>query len=330
MQNDVTIAIPFARVEPDQNPNIRDSCSDALQAYFRSMTVAFASSRKFNPAANLELITNDEPPAEFTEILRHLGVKTRIIAFEHKPAPGFTNNFGASLFLLDALENMQSQINVLMDPDVLLIKPIDGLLADLNGRVGAVEIDYSADQNINGLSRREASGLHSLLGEQRHEPTHMGGEFYVIPCQHVELLRQRVARAWDLSVERSDNGLSRFTTEEHILSYAIVGVPFTALNRHVRRIWTAHSFRTVTKYDSLLTAWHLPAEKDRGFSHMYHLVLDRDSWFWQADEAVFAARAARVMGMHHRSPKHLALDAIGPALRWLRELRTPKSERVAG
>lgn len=331
MTHPVTVAIPFVRVDAGQNPNIRSAGNEHVAAYFRAMTVAFAAVRRLHPDARLELISNAGPLGEFRSVFSGLGVEARIVPFNHRPPEGFAKVFEGSLFLLDALDHLSAGTTVLIDPDVLLVRPLDALLKELDGRVGAVRIDYSRAQNINGLSRTQAMELHGLLDAPVPVPQqHMGGEFYVIPEALAEVLRRHVASAWELSLDRFAQGRTYFTTEEHVLSYALRAVPLLDLNEHVRRVWTAHSFRNVSKEDAGLTAWHLPAEKDRGFAEMYPLALDKGSWFWQADQDVFVARAAKMMGMYQRRPRRLALDAAGHAARWARELRTPASERAAG
>jgi hypothetical protein len=327
----ITVAIPFVRVDAKQNPNIKSKSTDSSLAYFRSMTVAFASVRRLHPDIDLTLITDAAPPGEFKSILSELGIRTQIALFDHRPPAGFTRVFEGSLFLLDALNHLDADISILIDPDVLLVRPLNEMLNELGDRAGAVRIDYTVEQNINGLSRTEAMELYRLLGEPVTAPQqHMGGEFYVIPRKHLDTLRSRVDSAWTLSLHRFSQGETRFTTEEHVLNAALRGIPFMTLNNYVRRVWTAHSFRNVTKNDVQLTAWHLPAEKDRGFAALYPLVLDRSSWFWTATDDEFVSQTAKAMGLGRRTPARLALDLVAHAARKLRELDVPVADRAAG
>ncbi|MDQ0734050.1 hypothetical protein [Arthrobacter agilis] len=331
MTSSVTVAVPFVRVDASQNPNIRSKKGDAASAYFRAMTVAFASVRRLHPDFKLELITNAEIPTDFEPGLLTLGVQVKIVPFSHRPPSGFSRVFEGSLFLLDALDHLNADTTILIDPDVLLVRSMTSMLRDLGDAVGAVHIDYGSAQEVNGLTAVQVKELHALLGEPLTVPQqHMGGEFYVIPRCCAGVIRQRAESAWNLSLDRYRRGEARFTTEEHVLNFALRGVPLVKINAYVRRIWTAHSFRDVAESDMKLLAWHLPAEKDRGFGALYPIVVDRESWFWHASEEEFVSKAAKVMGLNRRGPVRLGLDALGPIARKLRERRLPISMRAAG
>lgn len=313
--NSWTAAIAFARVGSEQNPNVRASrLSDPAEPYFKAMTVAFASLRRWNPALSLLLITNEMPPTQYADSLGRLGVSIRMTEFEHRPPEGFAARFNASLYMLDAMAACASQSTLFVDPDVLCIRPLDRMLQSVGERVGGLPIDYPLDHDINGLSRREAAKLHVLLGEPEQLAAHFGGECYVIPESKAEELRTRTELAWGLALTRHSSGLSRFTTEEHLLSYGLRAMPVARLDREVRRIWTAARYRTVTGAEDRLTLWHLPAEKDRGFITLYPSVLDADSWFWAAKQPDFARRAGRAMGMRERKPARFLRDLAGGLL----------------
>ena len=277
----------------------------------RAMTVAFASVRRWNPEADLELISNALPEPRHLSNLRGLGVEYKYVPFDHRPPEGFANIFAASLYLLDALSVLSSETTLLLDPDVLCIRGVKDLLRDLDGHVGALDMGFPPSEDINGLTRASAGALHAELGEPAAEPLHYGGEAYVIPREHAELISTRSEAAWKLALRRHAEGLPKFTTEEHILSYALRGVALKPLNGYVRRIWTTHRYRQVLGDESQLTLWHLPAEKDRGFRALYGPSLDSNSWFWTADQAKFTDRCGRAMGLHHRTPLRLAKDVAG-------------------
>jgi hypothetical protein len=309
------MAIPFARTTASQNPNLRlDVGADPAEPYFRAMTVAFGSLRRWHPDTELALISNAPPPAEHLAVLRRLGVDYREVPFAHRPPVGFTQRFEASLYALDALAALTAETTVLLDPDALCVGPLAGMLDRLQGRVGALRMDFSEDENINGLTRLQAGELHALLGEPERAPVHYGGEVYVFPLSRRDAVVARSERAWQLALARHQEGLTKFTTEEHILSYALRDVPVALLNSDVRRIWTTHRYRTVDGRESALSVWHLPAEKGRGFPALYPVVVDAGSWFWCADRAEFVDRCGRAMGLHGRRPSRWAKDVAGAAV----------------
>ena len=321
--SEVNVVIPFVRIEASQNPNQRARRrGDPATPYFQAMLVSFASLRRFNEKAQLTLVTNASPPSPFAEQLSKLGVQICIIPFAHRPPPGFSDRFTASLYLLDALEQLTAEITVLIDPDILCIRPLDSMLSRSNGSVGVLQVDSTPDEDINGLTRRKSGELHALLGEPLDCPIHYGGEFYLIPIRHLKTLQARCMSAWALALERHALGRSKFWTEEHILSFALRGVPVTELGDFIRRIWTAHSFRQVDGNERDLTLWHLPAEKDRGFASIYLAATDRESWFWTLSDDAFRDHAGQAMGLHKRNFTRLALGIAGHAVR---RARTRKS-----
>jgi hypothetical protein len=245
--------------------------------------------------------------------LERIGVGYKEVPFAHRPPVGFAERFNASLYMLDAIEALDAAITILIDPDVLCVDRIDSLLPPAD-HVAALDMDFPADENINGLTRSDAGELHTHLGEPSDAPEHFGGEVYVIPAGLAHTLRKRNGAAWELALERHAAGLPKFTTEEHILSYALRGVPVSKLNGRVRRIWTTHRYRQVDGKEDQLILWHLPAEKDRGFRAMYPAAIDPSSWFWRADRQEFLDRAGRAMGFHHRLPLRLAKDMTGASL----------------
>jgi hypothetical protein len=320
--SEITVAIPFVRVDASQNPNlVIKRGDDPSIPYFRSMVVAFASVRRFNANVQLSLITNEPPPQPFSAQLNVLGVQVREVPFSHRPPLGFARTFSASLYLLDALDSLTDEVTVLIDPDVLCIRSLHAMISTAGNAVGVLPIDYQPDHNVNGLTRSEAGELHALLGEPSICPTHFGGEVYVIPSQFLVAIRERCDEAWALSLDRHVRGMSKFQTEEHVLSFALRGVPTEDMQAFVHRIWTAHRLRQVDGRESRLTLWHLPAEKDRGFALIYLAATDPSSWFWHSSEDDFIDRAGRAMGLHHRSVSRLALDFVGQSLHALRAKR---------
>jgi hypothetical protein len=308
-----TASVAFATVSQDQNPNV--TANDSTTAYFNAMGVTFASLRRWNPDLPLELISDAPAPAPFADVLSELGVQLRLVPFRHRPPEGFHHSFGASLYMLDALNETQAD-TAFLDPDVLCVRPLAAMWEATSGAMGVLPMDYTPSHNINGLTRLEAGELHRLLGEPvTAPPAHFGGECYVIPADLLAPLSERAEKAWAFALARHAVGLTRFTTEEHILSYAARGVPTCSVEPFIRRVWTAARWRTVTGHESDLTLWHLPAEKNRGFVSVYAAVLDRKSWFWTTEHAHFVDMAGRAMGLHHRSLGRFAKDSFGRVAR---------------
>lgn len=312
-----SVTIPFVRIEASQNPNVSVAAnSDSAEPYLKSMAVAFASVRRWNPDAELRLVSNHAVAGDYQEVYAALGVKTILAPFDHRPPRGFAQRFTASLYLLDALDHLEEN-NLIIDPDVLCIKSLDSMVRDLGDHIGALKMRFPADEDINGLNRIQAGRLHGLLGEPHDAPDHYGGEVYFIKRPQLVNLLQRVENAWKLTLKQHERGGLKFTTEEHVMSYALRAFDVMDMEKFIRRIWTTHKYRTVNGKENQLTLWHLPAEKDRGFLKLFPEVLNKDSWFWTASEEDFARRAGRLMGLHGRDLPRIALDSAGWVLRLL-------------
>lgn len=74
------------------------------------------------------------------------------------------------------------------------------------------------------------------------------------------LLRQRLERVWNSALKKWSSGLPYFTTEEHMMSFALSKIKVYHARKEVKRNWTAHSYRTVDGTEDSLFLWHLPAE----------------------------------------------------------------------
>ena len=252
--NKAVVIIPFVRMPASQNPNLRRTVGvDSASPYYQSMIVAFASIKRFNPHVGMALVTNEPPPEPYLSMLTDLGVEVRRVSFGHRPPDGFASTFVGSLYLLDALARPESVTRVLIDPDVLCIRSLDRMLDDVSSDIGALNINLGPDENINGISRRDAGIIHGLLGEPELTPVHYGGEVYILPPGNLIKLKERCDAAWIFSLRRHGQAQTKFSTEEHILSYAVRAFEVKELSAFARRIWTAHKYRNVIGDEKSLT-----------------------------------------------------------------------------
>lgn len=279
------------------------------------MVVAFASVRRWHEDLPLQLVTNEPPPVPYRRELANLDVTITLQAFDHAPPVGFSKQFAGSLYMLDAVRACRDQDTVFIDPDVVCVRPLDAMLTDVGATVGAMPLNYPPDTSIGGLSLAEAGELHALLGEPSNSPpVHFGGECYIVPASWAPVVLDRAQTAWAFSLARHSDGQTRFPTEEHIFSYAFLGVPITSLRPHVRRIWTSATYRTIHGDEPSMTIWHLPSEKGNGISSLYKLTRDPDSWFWTSENAQFMSRIGRTVGVTARTPRRLARDTAAVTL----------------
>jgi hypothetical protein len=293
-----------------QNPNIkRTARSDDV--YMRSAFVALASFGRWNEEWERVLLTTDPVGPAWANEFDRIGARVEVRPFEHAPPAGFAPTFAGSLYLLDAVANFRpDQYLLLIDPDVLTVSAIPPSLA-MDGRVAALEIPHSPSDDINRLTLAEAADIHRALGRAVEAVTHYGGEFYGLPVATRNELRSLVHRAWTSALDRQRAGLPYFTTEEHVMSFALADQDVRESSDVVQRVWTAHGYRTVTGREAELALWHLPAEKERAFAVLYDLAVDPQSWFWRAGQREFLEKSARVAGLSNRSFLRLLKDAAG-------------------
>lgn len=314
-----TVAIPFVKVAHDQNPNSRAGTDEqSLRSYLRAAFISLATFRRWNPELRLEFITNVDPPAYFVTWLKSIEASVRLVEFDHRPPQGFAKSFLGCFFLLDALSQHCDGTILLVDPDVVCLGNLEPVFERCRDAVGVLEMEYADSQSVNGLSRVRAQLLHKQLGEGDGPPPHFGGEIYVVPPSARRKLAKRAETAWSFSLKAFAEGRDYMPTEEHILNFAVRGVDHVLLNDLAKRVWTAHSFRTVDGRESDLLMWHLPAEKDRGFINLESAAADRASWFWRSAAPSFAARMGQVFGLWRRSPLRYAFDSAGRIQRAIR------------
>ena len=310
------IAIPYVQMPAEQNPNTKGRRSDT---YLVSSFVTLASLRRWNPSLDLVFVTPEGPDAAWVAMFQSVGARIEHVPFSHEPPAGFASTFLGSLYLLDVINGLDSDYLTVVDPDVFCISSL-GKMWESGFSLTALNIDSPREVGINGLSPRQADEVHEALGERRTVDYHYGGEFYGIPRAARKVISERVERAWTISTDRWAQGLPYFTTEEHIMNFALAGSPIVDAHDVIRRIWTAHSFRTVDGDEDNLLLWHLPSEKERGFRRVFTAAVDPGSWFWTADADEFKRRAARAFGLRNRPPLRWGLDLAGSTMRSMMDL----------
>jgi hypothetical protein len=317
------VGIAFASAPKGDSPNIRGRNEDAaVKHYFQAMACLFASVRRWNSDIRLELITDADPPAFFLTATAKLELCIVKRAFTFRPPPGYADRFNASMFLLDALEVYKDANNdasiALVDPDVLCIKSLGPMFDAAFTVTGAYPMNFSRGDNINGLSRNEAALLHGELDNRAYDAgPHYGGELLVVRSSSLGPLVDRCRRAFLFSIQRSQRGQTKFTTEEHIVSYGLRDQSVADMSPFVRRIWTCRTSRSIRGDEYSLALWHVPAEKGRGFGRLFSYVQDQNSWFWNSGQEEFTMRAASILGIK-RTPGRVITDSAARVVRSIR------------
>lgn len=309
----VSYAVPFLNMAVSATPNTRSTRPDeSLREYSECLTVCFASLRRADPNADLRLITNHPLPSYITEPLKRWSVRTVIQPFTINTPRALSTDFVGSLYYIDALRSLNTDVTVLLDPDVVCTSPLPSKVLSAGRNIGALPLRYHADREVNGLSRAQTVKVLGRLDVQVTEPpVHWGGECYVIPLARRDELLEHVTAAWADTLAYSDERLPTCRTEEHLFNCALFQMGAEPLTGVVKRVWTTHRHRTVDGDERSIPLWHLPAEKGRGFTKMSQQALDPTSWFWTNDDEIFRRRIAKGMGMSHRNMLRWGADTIG-------------------
>ncbi|MER5887159.1 hypothetical protein ABT160_25335 [Streptomyces sp. NPDC001941] len=307
-----TVAMAFAVMPKSDSPQARGRIGEpAAYTYYRCMVVAYGSLRRFNPGADLVLVTTDPVPAPFAGELAAIGVEVLVEPFAHRPPEGYGHGWLSSLFHLDAVAALAGRGGtlVMIDPDMFCLRPLDALLAACGDAVG-VQTESAQDMFHRGEEAaalaqyaRCCDEMHRDLGEPDAAHPKYSGSFYVLPGARLPLLLERIERAWELALERHARGAEVFHTDEHFMNYAVRAVEVRELSAHVRVVPTAPWRRYLTDRDVILglTLWNLMYEKELGFQRLYPAAADRGSWFWTASDEVFRERAGKVFSATGRS-----------------------------
>ncbi|MGG7652430.1 hypothetical protein [Kocuria rosea] len=308
------VTIPFLQADVVDTPNTRSNSSEGkLDDYYQAMFVTFASLARFNPDIQLNLASNHSLPVRYQDMYSAIRVHTQIVPFTRQVLAQEPRAFAASLYYLDVIRDLRGEQNIMLDPDVLCVDKLQ-FIEELSSRqLGGIQLNYDPARSVNGLSRAQASHLHTDLGLPPQLPDYYGGEIYVLPSAHLQKVSDYAETAWQYTLEQSEGQNPRFYTEEHIMNFVLAHFPVVNLKQSIQRVWTTHRHRTVSGNESNLSLWHLPAEKGRGFRKTFTYALNKDSWFWQAERQDFVRNCASIMGIDHRPLSRWIPDQLGVA-----------------
>lgn len=317
----VTVAMAFVRMPRAESAQLRGRVGEEpALSYFRCMASAYGSVRRWNPGVHLVLVTAERLPEPFAGQLARIGVETVLAPFEHRPPEGFGRGWASSLYHLDAMEALRGRggTQVFIEPDLLCVRPLDDMLASVGDRVGAhfEQAIMRPESKTWDSYWQLCEEMYAELGEPTAEHQPYIGACYVVPERWNPVLRERIERAWRLSMDRHRRGALGFSTDEMFMNYALRGVPVAEVSRHTRVISTVPWRRCPERPEVVpeLTLWNLMFEKDRGFQWMYPYAVDPASWFWTAPAEEFRERAGEIMSATRRPPGSALVEAAARLL----------------
>ena len=294
--------------------------------YWRCLVVFFASARIANPDQRLVLFTNARPPVvdghDLTQVLARYGVELRLVPLSVRLKRELTPSWGNVLYFFDVMSALEGEPDdtriALMDSDVVVTGAVQGLFDLLDGADYALyPQDSDADENINGLSRRQMGAIAGALGggSDPGPIAHYGGELFLTSMGRWRRDEAVFRALLDNAIAEIGPGAA-VRTEEHVFSIAsqLTAAPVADAGGKIKRIWTSWDYNNAAPGDEALPLWHMPAEKRYGLRDMFGWLAANDFPHHMAPEAF----------------RKLAMARCGvPRKTWAKQLRDGV-RRVAG
>lgn len=285
-----------------------NSANPNFQAIYWRCIAVFLFSAAVNAREYRRVVfSNIEPPVVDGFDLKHafdrMGAGYTVLPLRHR-LPN-ARQWGNVFYFLDIMHHLPADCRfALFDSDVVLVDSVKPLMTQIRdtGLVG-YGVDTAVDENVNGLSMRDAARIaEHLSGQPQPEMVkHFGGEMLGVDMNIRSDALSTFDELWR-QMQDAGNQPAAILTEEHFWSvaFAAYGWPIELANDHMKRIWTARNFRTVMPGDEDLAVWHLPAEKRYGFLDMFRWIAARN-FDTAVDPSEFRAVAKRCFGIPQAS-----------------------------
>lgn len=296
------------------------------ETYWANIAACAATLRHVaGPTPELVVFAGDEPPEPMAAVLAVAGGRVRHLDFARRPPADFYERYLGSLYVLDVMAALADEVDdddvvLLVDPDIVWVRPIEPLVADVRaGGVVAYDLQVPEDVPLCGLTRRRQTEMVAELlgvGPGPEDPAiaHFGGELYGVLGRELRDLVPVLEDLWAKALARHEAGLDHHNTEEHFVNVAmwVRGEQEGRANAHIQRIRTLPKpFGTRERATPGLVAWHLPMEKDQGLLDLFdHLAVGRslppadDGYVrWLGAKVGVAPRGARWLGDRARQLK---------------------------
>ncbi len=265
------ICIPFA-FDTNKNSGVNISHqSQVLMCYLQNACVALVSAKKYNPEAEVMLVTNineQSIPQEITSVLSKYDVRIQVIAFDQFLFPDHYR-WSLAFYKLCALHHlveMEYDAICYLDTDVIIQGSFDAIWEEIDNYIMLYDINH-------GLNTKEyveiCAEFSTYYGKKTHI-THYGGEFFCANLENAKLFIQNAHLVYRNMIE------GEFQTnkgDEFIVSIVADNMKALVKNAspYICRFWTGVRFRLVSDCyrNNPVVVLHLPAEKERGMVKIF-------------------------------------------------------------
>ena len=297
----------------------------SLQSYYKNIINCFTTLKITNNIENMKfsLFTNKDIEGEFSRKFDDLNIEVIVVENTHIPPKNYVNTWQGVFFYLDCVNYFSEQLGendilFLVDPDCIFTKNMNDVIEITykNGIANYI-LEHPIDYKQNGLSRNELKNIISEEVGLNILPNFFGGEFYGFRGDLLKDISAELEVAWNLSLDRFNNGKTYLHTEEHLFSYVFykLSLSFGNLNKFIKRMWTAPHYRNIECGDENYIIWHLPSEKERGLINIYSILTKNEGEYISLEEYQKIIR--KTLGIPKRSINRYLYDQIYRAIRYL-------------
>lgn len=280
--NNLCFATAFFHAEGNA-PNLNDSVNK-FDKYYRCIIVLFASIRRNYLHEDCVIFTDQYLPKIYDDYLEKYNIKVSILKEDDVCyVNSFNNKFPGCLYTLDVILNFSDRFPnknlVLLDSDIVSLYADSNIFKQLHNKFSGIKINYPIDKKTNGYTILELNNIlnnYTSIQHNVHNFNYYGGEFYFIPNSKFKILTYELNEFVQFAKK---NRYDSFT-EEHILSIILnkLNNDINVITSIIKRVWNTDTYHNIDGYENLYSFLHLPAEKNKLFLYIFHLLTNNKDY----------------------------------------------------
>lgn len=255
----------------------KEASQTMIEIYMENIYVALTSAGIQNPDVDLVAVVNQQPPQHWQRLFQEANIKVKLIPFDtFVLPPSFT--WALAFYKLCALKAMLEEgsynLYLLMDNDTFTTGSYQQLWKDALEAVLLYPVGHSYDHPDRQIICHDWEHLYP---EESGNPVHYGGEFV---AGNLTQLKAFMVLAEGVFEQMSECkfAIDKATGDESVWSMAAQlaetrrGPIIRGAGAYLYRFWTGDFYliSTVTVANPVCI-WHIPNEKENGFSYLYQI-----------------------------------------------------------
>lgn len=223
----------------------------------------------------MALITNIDPPEEWTDLYQQASIKIWKVPFEKYVFPK-DFSWALTAYKLNALEwtveNLEYDEYVFLDSDTIIQDSLKPIWNELEHNTNSIML-YNVGHMYGHPHRQVILENYKMLYGKDEGIIHYGGEFI---AGSKEMLAHYMKEVSDVfrRIEDLKFNVHPDTQDETLISIGARNIKIVDANPYMCRYWTDKNFYLVSTNwsNNSVLIWHLPAEKTRGILRVYNYV----------------------------------------------------------